>query len=115
MAHSSQQFLRDLDKKLWTAADRLRANLDAAVYKHAVLGLIFLKYISDSFIARQGEIEGQLCDPQSDYFLDPADYGGSDSPDYSEAIRKELEERDYYVEKNVFWVSPARPMEDPAG
>ena len=38
-----QQFLNDLDKKLWTAADRLRANLDAAVYKHAVLGLIFLK------------------------------------------------------------------------
>ena len=53
MADNSQQFLRDLDKKLWTAADRLRANLDAAVYKHAVLGLIFLKYISDSFTARQ--------------------------------------------------------------
>ena len=34
---SAQQFLRDLDKKLWSAADRLRANLDAAVYKHAVL------------------------------------------------------------------------------
>ena len=55
MAHSSQRFLRDLDKKLWTAADRLLANLDAAVYKHAVLGLIFLKYVSGSFIARQRE------------------------------------------------------------
>ena len=42
-------FLRELDKKLWTAADRLRSSLDAAVYKHAVLGLIFLKYVSDSF------------------------------------------------------------------
>lgn len=43
MPHSSSQaFLRELDKKLWTAADRLRPNLDAAVYKHAVLGLIFL-------------------------------------------------------------------------
>ena len=52
---ATQQFLRDLDKKLWTAADRLRANLDAAVYKHAVLGLIFLKYVSDSFAARQKE------------------------------------------------------------
>ena len=40
---SARQFLRDLDKKLWSAADRLRANLAAAVYKHAVLGLIFLK------------------------------------------------------------------------
>ena len=34
------QFLKELDKKLWTAADKLRANLDAAVYKHAVLGLV---------------------------------------------------------------------------
>ncbi|GAB5513204.1 hypothetical protein [Rhodopirellula baltica] len=32
-----QKFLKDLDKKLWTAADKLRSNLDAAVYKHAVL------------------------------------------------------------------------------
>jgi hypothetical protein len=38
---SSQEFLRELDRKLWAAADKLRANLDAAVYKHAVLGLIF--------------------------------------------------------------------------
>jgi type I restriction enzyme M protein len=104
MAHSSQQFLRDLDKKLWTAADRLRANLDAAVYKHAVLGLIFLKYVSDSFVIRRREIEAQLRDPQSDYFLDPADYGGADSHDYAEASQRELEERNYYIEKNVFWV-----------
>ena len=45
---SSQQFLGDLDRKLWTAADPLRVNLDAAVFKHALLGLIFLKYVSDS-------------------------------------------------------------------
>ena len=101
---SSQAFLKELDKKLWSAADRLRANLDAAVYKHAVLGLIFLKYVSDSFAARQREIEAQLRDPQSDYFLDPAEYGGAESPGYAEAIRAELEERDYYIEKNVFWV-----------
>jgi type I restriction enzyme M protein len=101
---TAQQFLRDLDKKLWSAADRLRANLDAAVYKHAVLGLIFLKYVSDSFAGRQAEIEAQLRDPQSDCFLDPADYGGESSPAYLEAIRAELEERDYYIEKNVFWV-----------
>jgi type I restriction enzyme M protein len=37
----SQSFLRELDKKLWTAADKLRSNLDAAVYKHVVLGLIY--------------------------------------------------------------------------
>ncbi len=100
----SQTFLRELDRKLWSAADRLRANLDAAVYKHAVLGLIFLKYVSDSFAIRQREIETQLRNPESDYFLDPADYGGTESPAYTEAIRTELEERDYYLEKNVFWV-----------
>lgn len=36
-------------KKLWEAADKLRKNIDAAEYKHVVLGLIFLKYISDAF------------------------------------------------------------------
>jgi len=75
----SQQFLNDLDKKLWNAADRLRAALDAAVYKHAVLGLIFLKYVSDSFRMRQEEIEAALRDPGNDDFLDPEDYGGTDS------------------------------------
>lgn len=38
-----QQFFTDLERKLWTAADKLRSNLDAAVYKHVVLGSIFLK------------------------------------------------------------------------
>jgi type I restriction enzyme M protein len=99
---NSQQFLNDLDKKLWAAADRLRSNLDAAVYKHAVLGLIFLKYVSDSFAVRQKEIESQLRDPKSDYFLHPDDFKTPAA--HAEAIRTELEERDYYLEKNVFWV-----------
>src|ERR1035437_2965157 len=99
---SSHASLRELDKKLWNAADRLRSNLDAAVYKHAVLGLIFLKYVSDSFAQRQMEIEAMLRDPKNDFFIDPAD---SKSPaKYDEAIAAELEERDYYIEKNVFWV-----------
>src|SRR5580692_11701245 len=100
----SQQFLRDLDKKLWTAADRLRANLDAAVYKHAVLGLIFLKYVSDSFAIRQQEVENALRDPASDYYLDPAVLNARSKEEYDVAIQFELEERDYYIEKNVFWV-----------
>ena len=41
---TGQNFLKELDKNLWTAADKLRSNLDVAVYKHAVLGLTFLKY-----------------------------------------------------------------------
>src|SRR5205814_4197657 len=53
------------EAKLWLAADKLRSNMDAAEYKHVVLGLIFLKYISDSFeehhtklIAAEGEYAG---------------------------------------------------------
>jgi len=63
--------------------------------------LIFLKYVSDSFKVRQDEIAAQLRDPASEFFLDPADYKTPAA--YEDAIRVELEERDYYVEKNVFW------------
>jgi type I restriction enzyme M protein len=45
--------------KLWAAADALRNNMDAAEYKHVVLGLIFLKYISDAFEAKHAELEAQ--------------------------------------------------------
>lgn len=70
------------EAKLWQAADKLRNNMDAAEYKHVVLGLIFLKYISDAFdelhqklVAGEGEFEG--ADP---------------------------EDRDEYVAQNVFWI-----------
>ena len=101
---ADQQFLDDLDKKLWNAADRLRSNLDAAVYKHAVLGLIFLKYVSDAFDLRREELEASFRDPKSDYFLDRADYQTDAA--YAAAIHDELEDRDYFTEKNVFWVPP---------
>lgn len=97
-----QKFLDDLDKKLWNAADRLRSNLDAAVYKHAVLGLIFLKYVSDSFEMRRESLLKGFEDPASDEYLDPSLYGSDD--EYQEAIQAELEDRDYYTAKNVFWV-----------
>ena len=64
----------ELEKTLWAAADKLRSNMDAAEYKHVVLGLIFLKYISDAFedlyqklTENQGEYEGS--DPE-----DPDEY-----------------------------------------
>ena len=47
------------EAKLWQAADALRNNMDAAEYKHVVLGLIFLKYISDAFEAKHAELEAQ--------------------------------------------------------
>jgi type I restriction enzyme M protein len=48
-----------IENKLWAAADALRNNMDAAEYKHVVLGLIFLKYISDAFEAKHAELETQ--------------------------------------------------------
>jgi len=51
----------DLDyaDKLWKAADALRGQVDAAEYKHVVLGLLFLKYISDSFESRRTQLEDE--------------------------------------------------------
>lgn len=92
--------LDDIKKTLWAAADKLRANVDAAEYKHLVLGLIFLKFVSDTFAARRAELERRFVDVNDDYFLHDAD---------ADFIAEELEERDYYIEVNVFWVpEPAR-------
>src|SRR5664280_2200093 len=60
------------EAQLWAAADALRNNMDAAEYKHVVLGLIFLKYISDAFEAKHAELEAQKAqgaDPE-----DPDEY-----------------------------------------
>jgi type I restriction enzyme M protein len=61
-----------LETKLWAAADALRNNMDAAEYKHVVLGLIFLKYISDAFEAKHAELEAQR--PQGANPEDPDEY-----------------------------------------
>jgi type I restriction enzyme M protein len=100
MNPTEQQFFGDLEKKLWTAADKLRSNLDAAVYKHVVLGLIFLKYVSDAFEERQKELREQFQNPDHDYYMAPEGY----ADDYEGHLAAELEVRDYYTEKNVFWV-----------
>ncbi|WP_315777253.1 MULTISPECIES: class I SAM-dependent DNA methyltransferase [unclassified Bradyrhizobium] len=70
------------EAKLWAAADALRNNMDAAEYKHVVLGLIFLKYISDAFEAKHAELEAQRTD-------------GADP-----------EDPDEYRAENIFWVPP---------
>jgi len=70
------------EAKLWLAADKLRNNMDAAEYKHVVLGLIFLKYISDSFEEHRTKLtEGK------------GEYQGSNP-----------EDPDEYLAENVFWV-----------
>jgi type I restriction enzyme M protein len=68
------------ETKLWQAADALRNNMDAAEYKHVVLGLIFLKYISDAFGAKHAELEAQKAE-------------GADA-----------EDPDEYRAASIFWV-----------
>lgn len=86
------------ESKLWAAADALRNNMDAAEYKHVVLGLIFLKYISDAFEARYEYLRSAVNDPQDDYYLRP------DLPNRSDAIDTLLEDPDEYAAMRIFWV-----------
>ena len=78
---------------LFEAANKLRGSVESSEYKHLVLGLIFLKYISDSFEARRAALEAELCDPESDGHL-------PDAGDRADT----LEDREEYVASNVFWV-----------
>jgi type I restriction enzyme M protein len=73
-----------LEKQLWKTADKLRKNIDAAEYKHVVLGLIFLKYISDSFTEMFDKLQAG-----------EGDYAGADP-----------EDKDEYKAENIFFVPP---------
>jgi type I restriction enzyme M protein len=75
-------------EELWQVADKLRGSVDAAEYKHVVLGLIFLKYISDAFEARRDELKAELA---------------AEGIKGAEAERL-LESRDEYAAENIFWV-----------
>jgi type I restriction enzyme M protein len=90
-----------LEASLWDAANRLRSNMDAAEYKHVVLGLIFLKYVSDVFSRRQEELKLKVNDPTSDYFMP------------NEAARQSvLESRDEYIAEGVFWIPEGHRWDD---
>jgi len=102
MNNEEEKYLQYLDKKLWTAADKLRTTLSAAEYKNAVLGLIFLKYVSDTFDERRTELEAGLRNVDNELFLNPSDFDSIE--EYENEIIYELEVRDSYTEKNVFWV-----------
>ena len=75
---------QELEKTLWLAADKLRSNMDAAEYKHVVLGLIFLKYISDAFNELYEKLTAE------------ADESGADP-----------EDKDEYTAERVFYVPPS--------
>lgn len=82
MAKAETANKEPLEKQLWKAADKLRKNIDAAEYKHVVLGLIFLKYISDSFEELFAKLQ-----------VGQGEYEGSDP-----------EDKDEYKAENVFFV-----------
>src|SRR5260370_20383711 len=94
--NSNSNSNRDFEATLWAAADKLRGTLDAAEYKHVVLGLIFLKYISDSFEERRAELDRLSRDKDSDLYVKN-----------DEQRERLLEDRDEYAAVNVFWV-PSR-------
>jgi type I restriction enzyme M protein len=82
-----------LEQALWQTADKLRKNMDAAEYKHIVLGLIFLKYISDSFEEKRVQLETEYANPKSEWYIaDPAFRINA------------LEDVDEYRSANVFFV-----------
>ena len=66
------------EDQLWASADKLRNNMDASEYKHVILGLIFLKYVSDTFMEKHEELM-------------------EDDPDFAE-------DRDEYTAEGIFWV-----------
>ena len=73
------------EEKLWLAADKLRSNMDAAEYKHVVLGLIFLKYVSDSFDEKYRQLMAE-------------GYGDEDVQGfYKEATLAEIEAQDFIL------------------
>jgi len=95
------QAAKSLEATLWDAADELRGKMDSAQYKHVVLGLIFLKYVSDTFMVRHEELARLVDDQSSDYFMP------------TEAAKQSiLEDRDEYTAEGVFWIPALHRWED---
>lgn len=82
------------EKELWKAADRLRGNIDVSEYKHIILGLLFLKYVSDSFYQRRLKLEQWVSDPKNkDYYVP------------NEKNRKVvIDDKDQYKREGVFYI-----------
>jgi type I restriction enzyme M protein len=89
------------EAELWQMADALRGSMDAAEYKHVVLGLIFLKYISDAFEERHEYLKRAVDDPKDEYFLPAGTRNRSD------AVARLLEDPDEYRAQSIFWLPHA--------
>lgn len=89
----------EFKRTLWDAADKLRGSVAAAQYKYPVLGLVFLKYVSDMYDAQSQVIRSRLAEPKSEYYIE------------DEATRKESEaaftgDKTFFDVDNVFWIPP---------
>ena len=84
----------EFEKELWAAADRLRGNVDSSEYKHIVLGLLFLKYISDAFSNTREKLAAAMADPKDKkYYIK------------DEKTRESiLDDKDQYLAEQVFFV-----------
>ena len=81
------------EKALFEAADALRGSVESAAYKHLVLGLVFLKYVSDAFATQRARLDARTREEGSDWYTD------------DDGEREEiLEDRDEYASDNVFWI-----------
>lgn len=91
-----------IEDALWKSANQLRSSMDPAVYKHVVLGLLFLKFVSDNFEARRNELAQWVADPSNEewYLDDP------------EQRAELLEDRDAYTEAGVFWIPAGHRWSD---
>lgn len=92
-----------LEKTLWAAADKLRSNMDAAEYKHVVLGLIFLKYISDVFEARRAELDKMYSDPKSEWYVAEPDVRYHTLNDKDEYRTDEFGKQVFFVPEEARW------------
>ncbi len=84
----------NFEKELWAAADKLRGNIDVSEYKNIVLGLLFLKYISDAFYKRREELDALTRDQKNEDFYVKDD----------KARAQILETKDFYKSAGVFYV-----------
>ena len=87
----------EFESRLWEAADKLRGSVSAAQYKYPVLGLVFLKYVSDLFDAQADVIRDRVAEPTSEYYIE-------DPVIRESAAAAFAKDKTFYDQDNVFWV-----------
>ena len=87
-AEAAPSTMKELKDTLWKAADKLRGSMDASQYKDVILGLVFLKYVSDAFTERRDQLEAELT---ADGMTE-------------EQVAQLIDDVDEYIGQGVFWV-----------